>query len=256
MRASGFDALTRCAQHAYGMRLFVTRLPPITGVFDDLAGQGAFDKNRLAVNVRNASSFVIQGFDMCNRHNWLPRDSPAKGADYNRRMEPGRVAHNSTMSPAYTLLTDEAAYRQACDVILRRAESEILIFDRDLAALRVEEKTRIAALTSFLMTAGPRRIRIVLHDPEPAVRNAPNLMRLIARFSHLIDVRQSAENLRHLRDTHLLADESHGVRRFHVDQPRSALILDDPDYIQPWRQRFEELWELSLPCSSISTTGL
>ena len=160
------------------------------------------------------------------------------------------------MKPAYTLLTSEAEYRQACETVLTRAESEILIFDRDLAALRLEESARLGALASFLQKSPLSRIRMVLHDPGPLERNAPRLMRLIARFSHVIDTRQSPDNLRHLADTHLLADESHGVRRFHVDQARSAMILDDPAYVSPWRQRFEELWALSLPCLRTTTTGL
>jgi hypothetical protein len=160
------------------------------------------------------------------------------------------------MSPAYTLLTSEAEYRQACDTILGRADYEILIFDRDLAALRLEEKARLEALANFIQMDGLRRIRVVLHDPDPVARNLPRLMQFIARFSHAVEVRQSPDNLRHLADTHVLADEGHGVRRFHVDQPRSALILDDPAYINPWRQRFEELWELSQPCLQLSTTGL
>jgi hypothetical protein len=160
------------------------------------------------------------------------------------------------MSPAYTLLTSEAEYRQACDTILGRAEHEILIFDRDLAALRLEEKARLEALANFIQMDGLRRIRVVLHDPDPVARNLPRLMQFITRFSHAVEVRQSPDNLRHLADTHVLADEGHGVRRFHVDQPRSALILDDPAYINPWRQRFEELWELSHPCLSTHTTGL
>jgi len=160
------------------------------------------------------------------------------------------------MSPAYTLITSETEYRQACDTILGRAENDILIFDRDLAALRLEDKARLEVLANFLQMDSLRRIRVVLHDPGPVERNAPRLMQFIARFSHVVHVRQSPDNLRHLADTHVLADEGHGVRRFHVDQPRSALILDDLNYINPWRQRFEELWELSHPCLSTSTTGL
>ncbi|MCK9389210.1 MAG: hypothetical protein M0Q22_12580 [Sulfuritalea sp.] len=152
------------------------------------------------------------------------------------------------MSTAYTLITSEAEYRQACDTILGRAQHEILIFDRDLAALRLEEKARLETLANFLQMDGLRRIRVVLHDPDPVARNAPRLAQLIVRFPHVIDFRQSPDNLRHLADTHVLADEGHGVRRFHADQPRSALIVDNPAYIHPWRQRFEELWELSHPC--------
>lgn len=160
------------------------------------------------------------------------------------------------MSPAYTLLTSETAYRQACDTVMRMAETEILIFDRDLVAPRLGEKARIDALTAFLCAEGQRQIRIVVHDPEPMQRNAPRLMRLISRFSHAILVRRSPDTLRHLTDTHLLADQCHGVRRFHVDQPRSALVIDDPNYLAPWWERFEELWDVSSPCLTLNTTGL
>lgn len=160
------------------------------------------------------------------------------------------------MSSAYTLFTSEAEYRRACDIVLGQAGREMLIFDRDLAALRLEERPRLEALAGFLQADALRRIRIVLHDPGPVERNSPRLLRFIARFSHLIEVRQSPDNLRHLADTHVLIDDSHGVRRFHADQARSALILDDPAYLHPWRQRFEELWELSHPCLSVNATGL
>lgn len=160
------------------------------------------------------------------------------------------------MDPNYQLLTSEAEYRRACDTVLSRAEREILIFDRDLVALKFEDTARLAALTDFLRADGMHSIRMVLHDPGPLERDLPRLTRLIFRFSHMIEVRQSPDNLRHLADAHILADESHGVRRFHVDQPRSALILDDPAYINPWRQRYEELWELSHPCLQVNTTGL
>jgi hypothetical protein len=157
------------------------------------------------------------------------------------------VADHSIMGSAYTLLTSETEYRQACNAILHRAEHEILIFDRDLAALRFEKDGRLESMANFLQADGLRRIRMVLHDPDSLERNAPRLIRLIMRMSHVIDVRQSPESLRHLTDTHFLADNAHGVRRFHVDQPRSALILNDRTYIDPWQQRFEELWQLSHP---------
>ena len=160
------------------------------------------------------------------------------------------------MSSSYTLLTSETDYRHACDTVLGQSGREILIFDRDLAALRLEETARLEALVRFLQSGSGCRLRVVLHAPEHIERKSPRLMQVIARFSHAIEVRQSPDNLRHLADTHLLIDDVHGVRRFHVDQPRSALILDDPAYLHPWRQRFEELWELSRPCLMINTTGL
>lgn len=160
------------------------------------------------------------------------------------------------MNPSYQLLTSEAEYRQACDTVLGRAERELLIFDRDLRRMQLEENSRLQLLSAFLAGNRLRRICIVLHDPEPLHRQLPRLMQVIVRFSHMIDVRQTPDNLRHLADAHLLADDAHGVRRFHIDQPRSALVVDNPDYVYPWWQRFMELWELSHPCLQINTTGL
>jgi deoxyribodipyrimidine photolyase len=160
------------------------------------------------------------------------------------------------MEPAYTLITLEADYREACDTVIARAEHEIMIFDRDLAAPRLDDKARIDRLASFLSAEGLHRMRIVLHAPETLRANSPRLMQLFTRFSHLIEIRQSPDNLRHLADTHILADDNHAIRRFQFDQPRCALHLDDPLAVRPWRQRFDELWEQSTPCLSVNATGL
>ena len=144
------------------------------------------------------------------------------------------------MNPSYQLITSEAEYRQACDTVLMHAQKELLIFDRDLQSLQLDHATRLQLLSDFLAADHLRRIRIVLHDPGPLHRQAPRLMQLITRYSHLVEVRQSPDNLRHLADSHLLADDAHGVRRFHIEQPRSALVTDDPTYIPPWWQRFVE----------------
>lgn len=162
----------------------------------------------------------------------------------------------STTNAKYRMLTTEGDYRQACDTVIGVAQREILIFDRNLFALRLGDPTRIERLTDFLKADGTRRIRIVLHDPDDLEKNVPRLVQMLARYSHAVEVRQSPDNLRHLADTHLLADEGHGVRRFQFDLPRSALVLDDPAYISPWRLRFDELWALSLPCLKINTAGL
>jgi len=123
------------------------------------------------------------------------------------------------MEPAYTLITLEADYRRACDTVISRAEHEILIFDRDLAAPRLDDKARVDQLASFLSKDGLHRIRIVLHAPETLRVQAPRLMQLFARFSHLIEIRQSPDNLRHLADTHILADDKHAIRRFQSVAP-------------------------------------
>lgn len=163
-------------------------------------------------------------------------------------------------SSQYALLTGKSEYRAAIDTVLDSAASTIAIFDRDLATLRLEEPQRLAKLGNFLHAQHPsertKKLRIVIHQTHLLDSHMPRLMNLFTRYAHAVDVRQSPDNLRQLADTHLLADGCHGVRRFHIDHVRCALIREDPTAIQPWQQRFEELWQLSHPCLRIKTTGL
>ena len=41
-----------------------------------------------------------------------------------------------------------------------------------------------------------------------------------------------------------------------VDQPRGVLVINDPKECQPMRERFDEIWESSVPAVSANTTGL
>lgn len=160
------------------------------------------------------------------------------------------------MEPVYSVHASEAEYRNSCDIVLRRAEREILLFDRDLSKLRLDETERLELLANFLAGDGRRSLRMVLHDPDPLRQRAPRLLQLLGRHSHLCEIRQTPDNLTHLADAQILADGIHGVRRLQYDQPRSTLILDDPAAIGPWVQRFEDLWAKSHPCLSVNTTGL
>lgn len=160
------------------------------------------------------------------------------------------------MEPAYTLQSGEGEYRQAIDLVIGLARRDLVVFDNDLSALRLEDPGRTALLDSFIAGDRARRIRIVVHNPDVVTRKSPRLMQLLSRFSHQLEVRQTPENLRHLADTHVIADGEHGVRRFQYNQPRFATMLADPAGLKPWSDRFEELWIESHPCVSANATGL
>jgi hypothetical protein len=156
----------------------------------------------------------------------------------------------------YILLTGETDYQRAVDTVLAKAWHELTIFDHDLAPLRLDEPRHIAALADFMQRSPRSGLRIVVHDTRVLDSRLPRFMRLAAIHSPRIQARLSPDNLRHLADTHVLADGCHGVRRFHRDHARCALLLDNPAETQPWRQRFEELWGVSQSCLNINTTGL
>lgn len=161
------------------------------------------------------------------------------------------------MSDATTSPFDsEAGYREAIDATLALACREIRVFDRDLARMALEAPARIALLERFLAGGTGRRLHVVLHDIEPLERRSPRLLALLRRFGHQMAVRRTPDHLRHLADCLVLADEAHGAIRFHADHAHGKRFADAGPAVQPYWQRFDDLWEASQPVSPGTTTGL
>lgn len=159
-------------------------------------------------------------------------------------------------SPTTAPFDTEAGFRQAIDTIIASASRELRIFDRSLQRIDLEQKDRAEALEAFLGGARDRRVGIVVQDPDHCERYCPRLQNLLRRFGLTFEFRQAPLELAHLSECFLLADKSQAVIRFHVDQPRGKIILDDGDEVHPWWQRHEELWTMSSPCLSPTRLGL
>jgi len=160
------------------------------------------------------------------------------------------------VNSAYTEIIGEASYRAAIDSVIENSDREIAIFDRDLIAMRLDEPARLNRLKAFLERGADQRLRIVVHDPIPLTHKTPRLAQLFVRCKAWVEVRQSPETLRQLCDSHVIGDRNNGLRRFHANHPRSALIAGDADYLNPWLKRFNELWDLSEAQTLGITTGL
>lgn len=145
--------------------------------------------------------------------------------------------------PSYRRIDSETEYRAALLQVIGRAERSLRILDRDLSRMQLERTPAIEFLKGFLRGNGESKIYVALHQIEYLERSAPRLRELFETHSHLVEVRCVPDSLKHLADCHLLADQSHGVRRFHADHSRASVAFDNPQEIAPWWRRFDELWE-------------
>lgn len=148
----------------------------------------------------------------------------------------------------------EAGYAAAIDALLAAVRQSVRVFDHALIGMGLEQPGRCATLGRILSAQGS--LRMVLHDPQPLERGMPRLLSLLRRHSERMEVRQSPKQLRHLSDCFLLGDMEHGVLRFHARHARGRYLLDDAEALQPWHQRFEELWEAATPCLAATRLGL
>jgi hypothetical protein len=57
-------------------------------------------------------------------------------------------------------------------------------------------------------------------------------------------------------DPLLIADGRHFLHRFHIDHPRAALAIEQPQLARPLVMRFEQIWATGEPGLSATALGL
>ena len=158
--------------------------------------------------------------------------------------------------PERILLQTRSDYAEAFNRLLGLARRELRIFDPDLSELEMNSASRVETLTRFLRGSRTHRIYIALHDVGHVTKHCPRLIALLASYTSAIHIFRTHGDAAKVQDCFVLADGDHVVRRPVRTQQRGVLVLNDPKECQPMRERFDEIWESSLPGVSAITTGL
>jgi len=158
--------------------------------------------------------------------------------------------------PERILLQARTDYLEGFNRLLGLARRELRIFDPDLSELEMNSTSRVETLTRFLRGSRTHRIYIALHDVGHVTKHCPRLIALLGSYTSAILIFQTHGDAAKVQDCFALADGDHLVRRPVRTQPRGVLVLNDPKECQPMRERFDEIWESSLPTVSVNTTGL
>jgi hypothetical protein len=159
-------------------------------------------------------------------------------------------------APEYTRFEAEADWQQSVDRLLALPGRELRIFDPSLESLRLNARARVELMERFLQESRIRRIYVVAHDTEHLTRRCPRGMALLARYSHVIQVNRTHEEIRNIQDSFLVLDSQHYVRRPSANHYRGAIGLNDEAEAQAMRSRFMEIWASSFPAVSSTTAGL
>jgi len=158
--------------------------------------------------------------------------------------------------PERILLQTRSDYLEGFNRLLGLARRELRIFDPDLAELEINSTDRIETLARFLRESHARRIYVALHEIDHVTKRCPRLIALMSSYTSALLIFQTHGEAAKVQDCFVLADGDHLVRRPVRTQPRGVLVLNDPKECQPMRERFDEIWEASLPTVSVNTTGL
>ncbi len=146
-------------------------------------------------------------------------------------------------------------YQIAIDRLFALAQQKIFIYDEDLGLFKLGSVSRLQQLRQ-LMQAGQRdSLQMLVRNARP-VRDNPLLLQLLGTYGHLASASETAESLAHLRDSMLLIDDRHALIRFERDQPRSKLLIDEPEELAPYLTRFVQIRDEGGEQISNTCTGL
>jgi hypothetical protein len=159
------------------------------------------------------------------------------------------------IQPQHRKIEGNAEYEDALDTLFARPGRRLRIFDRQLGTGFVGVH-RYGLLRHFLLASRSNRIQIVLHDTANLQRDCARLVMLLRQFSHAVSINETEPQAKRVYDPFVVMDERDYLHRFHYDDSRGLLALDDPHGAHGFVQRFEEIWEASAPALSGTTLGL
>lgn len=160
------------------------------------------------------------------------------------------------LAPHSEQLHTTAAQSSAIDRLIELAQQRIRVFDQDLSQTGWSDDARVARLSAFLRGGRGRRLDIIVHDTRYASSACPRLIGLLRNFSHAMTIYQTGAEARHATDPLLIVDDRHYLHRFHFEQPRAALGINQPEQTRPLANRFDEIWATGEPGVNATVLGL
>jgi hypothetical protein len=141
------------------------------------------------------------------------------------------------------LITTWSEYTSAVQEILELTTHTLRIFDENLSTLKLDRPEHIATLRQFLSASPKHLLQIAVLDSGHIRNHSPRLMELLVTYSHNLQIIECPPHLAGLNDSLIFADGKHGLVRFHKDQARAKLIIDDIEECTPYLHRHDQILE-------------
>ena len=158
--------------------------------------------------------------------------------------------------PRTIALASIAEQVAAIDELIGLARNRIRAFDHDLSQMGWNQALRIDRLGAFLRGTLGRRLDIIVHDTTYLESSCPRLLALLRTYSHAMTIYRTGQEAKHATDPLLLVDDRHYLHRFHFEQPRAALGIDQPEDTRAFVLRYDEIWATGEPGINATVLGL
>jgi len=150
-------------------------------------------------------------------------------------------------------VADQAA---AIDELIGLGRRRIRVFDQDLSGTGWNQPSRAERLAAFLRGERGRRLDIIVHSTHYLESACPRMLSLLRTYSHAVTIYRTGSEARLATDPLLIVDDRHYLHRFHFEQARAAMGINQPDQARPLASRFEEIWATGEPGLNATVLGL
>jgi hypothetical protein len=140
-------------------------------------------------------------------------------------------------------LTHLEMLKSAAMALLAQSKREVFIISPDLEHDRFDNDDFIDALSAFARSSRHTTTRLLLADPQLAVKDGHRLIALTRRLTSLIEIRQLHEDDVENCESLMVADDIGLLRCTNRDPWQGSLLPKGTPYAQQARSRFLEYWE-------------
>jgi hypothetical protein len=158
--------------------------------------------------------------------------------------------------PRHQMLETIREQIAAIDELVALATESIRVFDIDLAQTGWNSVVRNDRLGAFLRRSRQARLEIIVHDTRWLEGSGARLLALMKTFSFGITVYTTGAEAKGAMDPLVIVDGRHFLHRFHIEQPRAAFGIEQPQEAQPLINRFAEIWATGEPGMTATVLGL
>jgi hypothetical protein len=161
--------------------------------------------------------------------------------------------------PSEPRLVELATLAEQCtaiDQLVALARHRIRIFDQDMSQTGWNQPSRVDRLAAFLRDTRGRRLDIIVHDTAYLETACPRMLKLLRAYSYAMTIYRTGAEARHATDPLLIVDDRHYLHRFHLEHPRAAMGIEQPEQTRPLASRFDEIWATGEPGINATVLGL
>ncbi|MGI8895760.1 MAG: hypothetical protein ACR2HE_08940 [Casimicrobiaceae bacterium] len=162
----------------------------------------------------------------------------------------------ATPTPRNDVIVTTSAYQAAIEELIGLARSKVQVFDIDLSGGGWNSAARADNLAAFLRRMPHTHVDLIVHDTRWIEQSCPRMLALLKSHSHAMTLYRTGPEARSAMDPLVIADGRHFLHRFHVDHPRAALAIEQPQDAKPLVARFEDIWATGEPGLGGSVLGL